>query len=151
MHPYAEYDRFAHLVNDEFREQLNKKSMKYNWHDAKTTLLEGVFARGDRRLSAVVLEAYKLGCLYDAWSETFDYDKWVVAFANVGMDMDFYTTRKRELDEVFPWDFIDIGVTKDFLVREWHEAIGENVTPNCREKCSGCGARSFGGGVCFES
>lgn len=87
-------------------------------------MLEGVFARGDRRTARVLLRAYELGCLYDSWSETFDNEKWMQAFADCGMDYHFYTTRERSLDEIFPWDFIDTGVTKDFLKREWKNAMG---------------------------
>ncbi len=146
----AEYIEKAKIVNNEMKNQLNRKSLKYNWHEADVTVLEGVFARGDRRTSQVVLEAYKLGCIYDAWSEHFKNDLWLQAFENVGLDIGFYTTRPRDLDEKFPWDFIDIGVTKDFLKREWKNAIEGTVTKNCREQCSGCGAGVFKGGVCLE-
>ena len=145
-----EYMRRAHLVNDEFKEQLNRKSLKYNWHDAEVTVLEGVFARGDRKTAAVIKEAYRLGCLYDSWSDQFDNEKWMQAFENTGIDIAFYNHRERPLDEVFPWDFIDIGVTRKFLRREWDRAMEEKVTPNCRMQCSGCGAAKFGGGVCYE-
>ncbi len=145
-----EYIHKAKIVNDEVKAQLNRKSIKYNWHEADVTVLEGVFARGDRRTSAVVLEAYRLGCLYDSWSEHFDNDKWLEAFANTGVDIPFYTTRERDLDEMFPWDFINIGVTKEFLKREWKNAMEAKVTLNCREKCAGCGAGIFGGGICYE-
>ncbi len=141
----------AHMVNDEFKAQLNRKSLKYNWHDAQTTILEGVLARGDRRVGAVILNAYRRGCIYDAWSEYFDYDKWLAAFAEEGVDMDFYTTRERELDELLPWDFINIGVTKAFLKKEWQKAKREEITANCRQSCSGCGALIYEGGVCIEN
>ncbi len=150
MSTKEEYIRKAKIVNEEVKAQINKKSLKYNWHEADVTVLEGVFARGDRRTSAVVLEAYRLGCLYDSWSEHFDNEKWMEAFANTGIDIPFYTMRQRDLDELFPWDFIDIGVTKNFLKREWKNAMDEKVTLNCREKCSGCGAGTFGGGICNE-
>ena len=150
MYPAEEYDRRAHLVNDEFREQLNRKSLKYNWHDAQGTVLEGVMARGDRRVGKVIEEAYRLGCLFDSWTETFRNDLWMQAFDNTCVDIDFYNQRMRGKDEIFPWDFIDIGVSRSFLRREWEHAMNETVTPNCREKCSGCGAAGFGGGVCVE-
>ena len=150
MYTAEEYDRRAHIVNDEFREQLNRKSLKYNWHDAQVTVLEGVMARGDRRIAPVIEEAYRLGCLFDSWTETFRNDLWMEAFENTGVDISFYNQRVREKDEIFPWDFIDIGVSRSFLYREWERALNETVTPNCREKCSGCGAAGFGGGVCYE-
>ena len=146
-----EYVRRAAIVKHEFQEQLNRKSLKYNWHDAEVTVLEGVFARGDRRIGQVIEEAYRLGCLYDSWTETFDNEKWIQAFENTGIDPEFYTLRERETSELLPWDFIEIGVTKKFLEREWQRAKDGVVTPNCREGCSGCGAATFGGGVCYES
>ncbi|MFI3172288.1 MAG: TIGR03960 family B12-binding radical SAM protein [Eubacteriales bacterium] len=145
-----EYITKAKVVNSEVKEQLNRKSIKYNWHEADVTVLEGVFARGDRKTSAVILEAYRLGCIYDSWSEHFSNEKWMQAFENTNTDIAFYNLRKRELDELFPWDFINIGVTKEFLKREWKHAMNEQVTPNCRERCSGCGAGVLGGGMCYE-
>ena len=150
MFPSEEYIRRATIVKHEFLQQLNKKSLKYNWHEADVTVLEGVFARGDRKVGKVIEEAYRLGCLYDSWSESFDNEKWMQAFANTGVDIEFYTMRERSMDELFPWDFIDIGVTKNFLKKEWERAMNAQVTPNCRMQCSGCGAAKFGGGVCFE-
>ena len=150
MFPSEEYIRRATIVKHEFLQQLNKKSLKYNWHEADVTVLEGVFARGDHKVGKVIEEAYRLGCLYDSWSESFDNEKWMQAFANTGVDIEFYTMRERSMDELFPWDFIDIGVTKNFLKKEWERAMNAQVTPNCRMQCSGCGAAKFGGGVCFE-
>jgi radical SAM family uncharacterized protein len=150
MFPSEEYIRRATIVKHEFLQQLNKKSLKYNWHEADVTVLEGVFARGDRKVGKVIEEAYRLGCLYDSWSESFDNEKWMQAFANTGVDIEFYTMRERSMDELFPWDFIDIGVTKNFLKKEWERAMNAHITPNCRMQCSGCGAAKFGGGVCFE-
>ena len=140
----------ASIVNHRMKEMLNKKSIRYNWHEADVTVLEGVLARGDRKVAAVIEEAYRKGAIYDSWSEYFNNDIWMKAFETCGVDIDFYTTRERSLDEVFPWDFIDAGVTKDFLKREWANAQAETVTPNCRMRCSGCGVRKYGGGVCFE-
>ena len=140
----------ARVVNRKMKVMLNHKSLKYNWHEADVTVLEGVLARGDRRVAAVIEEAYRNGALYDAWSESFRNDIWMKAFETCGVDIDFYTTRERSLDELFPWDFIDTGVSKEFLKREWNNAVNGTVTPNCRERCSGCGVRRFGGGVCFE-
>lgn len=135
---------------DKVKSQLNAKSIKYNCHDADVSELEGIFARGDRKLCDVILQAYQSGCFYDAWSEYFQYEKWVQAFEDHQVDMDFYIKRERSEDEIFPWDFIDIGVTKKFLLREYHQAKKELVTPNCRTKCAGCGAAKFGCGVCVE-
>jgi len=146
-----DYIARANIVNHEMKAQLNHNSLKYNWHEADVTVLEGVFARGDRRVSKVLLEAYKLGCLYDSWGEHFKYDLWMQAFENTGIDIAFYNLRERDLDEILPWDFINIGVTKAFLKKEWANALAEKVTPNCRTSCAGCGASIFGGGVCFES
>mgnify|MGYP005760213571 FL=1 len=150
MFPAEEYTRRALIVKDEFQARLNRKSLKYNWHDAQTTVLEGVMARGDRRVGRVIEEAYRLGCLFDSWTECFDNDLWMQAFENTGVDIDFYNLRQRGADELFPWDFIDIGVSRKFLYREWEKAMSGEVTPNCRMQCSGCGAASFGGGVCYE-
>ena len=146
-----DYIAKANVVNHEMKAQLNHKSLKYNWHEADATVLEGVFARGDRRVSKALLEAYRLGCIYDSWGEHFRYDLWMQAFENTGVDIAFYNLRERDLDEVLPWDFINIGVSKEFLKREWKNAMEEKVTPNCRMQCAGCGAATFGGGVCFES
>ena len=150
MFTQEDYIHRAHVVNQEMKEQLNRKSLKYNWHEADVTVLEGVFARGDRRTGKVLLEAYRLGCLYDSWSDEFDNEKWMQAFENTGIDIAFYTTRERELDELLPWDFIDIGVSKSFMKKEWERAQEGVVTPNCKMQCSGCGAAQFGGGVCYE-
>ncbi|MCX4269913.1 MAG: TIGR03960 family B12-binding radical SAM protein [Lachnospiraceae bacterium] len=140
----------ARVVNGKVHEMLNRKSITYHWHEADVSVLEGILARGDRRVGAVILSAYQKGCLYDAWSEHFDEQKWMEAFQETGIDPFFYTTRVRELDEILPWDFIDAGITKEFLIREWKQAQKETVTPNCRMSCSGCGAKVFGGGVCYE-
>lgn len=151
MYTNEEYISRAAIVKHAFNEQLNKKSLKYNWHDAEVTVLEGVFARGDRRVGKVIEEAYSMGCIYDAWSEQFAYGKWLAAFEHARLDIAFYNERERRADELFPWDFIDIGVTKSFLRREWERAMNAEVTPNCRQKCSACGAGVFEGGVCIES
>jgi len=145
-----EYMEKAAVVKKEFQEQLNRKSLKYNWHDERLTVLEGVMARGDRRVGRVIEEAYRLGCLFDSWTESFRSDLWMQAFENTGVDTAFYNLRERKEDELFPWDFIDIGVSRDFLYREWQRALAGEVTPNCRMQCSGCGAAKFGGGVCYE-
>lgn len=146
-----EFIERANIVRGKFREMKNFKSLKYNWHEAELTVLEGVLARGDRRVGAVIEEAYRTGAIYDSWSEYFKNDVWMRAFETCGVDIGFYTTRERSLDEVFPWDFIDAGVSKEFLIREWNHAVKEEVTPNCRQRCSGCGASDFGCGVCYET
>lgn len=141
----------AKVVNDAVKEQLNRKSIKYNWHEADVTVLEGILARGDRRIAPALLKVYEKGGIFDAWTEFFDNNRWVEAFAECGIDTDFYTMRERPRDEIFPWDFIDDGVSKKFLIREWERARKEEVTPNCRMQCQGCGAAQFKGGVCFEN
>ena len=140
----------AYVVNHEIKEQKNKKSIKYNWHEADVTVLEGILARGDRKVAKAIRSAYEKGCLFDSWGEYFHNDLWMEAFAQTGVDPDFYTVRERSEEEVFPWDFIDIGVTKKFLLREWKKEHEEKITTNCRQGCSGCGAATFGGGVCYE-
>ena len=140
----------AKVVKEEIRAQLNQKSIRYHWHEPDVTVLEGFLARGDRRCADVILSAYRKGALYDAWSETFRYDLWKEAFWETGVSLEFYTMRERSTEEILPWDFIDAGVSKDFLKREWKNACEEKVTPNCRQQCSGCGARKYKGGVCVE-
>lgn len=146
-----EFIERANIVRQKFREMKNAKSLKYNWHEAELTVLEGVLARGDRRVGAVIEEAYRRGALFDSWSEYFQNEIWMDAFASCGVSIDFYTTRERKPDEIFPWDFINAGVSKEFLAREWQKAMQGEVTPNCRQRCSGCGALQFKGGVCHES
>ena len=145
-----EFINKAQITKRAIGSQLNQKSIKYNWHEASVSVLEGVFARGDRKLAKVILNAYNKGCIYDSWDECFDNDKWMQAFEEENVSVPFYTTRERNLDEIFPWDFIDCGVTKEFLKREWIKAGNEEVSLNCKLKCQGCGANRFGGGICFE-
>ncbi len=151
MYRGEEYIAKAATVKHTFNEQLNRKSLRYQWHDVEVSVLEGVFARGDRKVGAVIEEAYRMGCIYDSWSDCFDNDKWMQAFENTGVSIDFYNYRDRSLDEILPWDYIDIGVTKAFLKREWENAMAATVTPNCRMKCSGCGVAKWKRGVCVES
>ena len=145
-----EFINKAQITKRAIGSQLNQKSIKYNWHEASVSVLEGVFARGDRKLAKVIMNAYNRGCLYDSWDETFDNDKWMQAFEEENVSIAFYTTRERDLDEIFPWDFLDCGVTKEFLKREWLKAGKEEVSLNCKLQCQGCGANRFGGGICFE-
>ena len=141
----------ARRVNDKLKTLLNRKSIKYHWHESDISVLEGLLARGDRKLAKTILYVYEKGGIYDAWSEFHNEELWQEAIKETNIDVDFYVTRERKEDEIFPWDFIDTGVTKNFLLREWHNAHNETVTPNCRMKCSGCGAASFGGGICHEN
>lgn len=150
MYDPGDYLGRAKTVNDSVKAQLNHKSIKYNWHEADVTVLEGILARGDRRLSQAILEVYNNGGYFDAWNEFFDYSRWLDAFEKCGIEPDFYTKRLRDDNEIFPWDFIDVGITKEFLLREWKTALSEKVTPNCRIRCSACGAKQYKGGVCFE-
>ncbi|MDD3223067.1 MAG: TIGR03960 family B12-binding radical SAM protein [Clostridia bacterium] len=145
-----EFKEKQRFLNQKMREQLNRKSMRYNWHDFDVTALEGFLARGDRRIGEVIYHAYKKGCMFDSWSEFFHYDRWIESMEECGIDPAFYTNRQRTFDEILPWDFIDAGVTKEFLWREFEQSQKELVTPNCRMQCSGCGCRVYEGGVCFE-
>ena len=135
------------------KNEIRNRKVKYNYHQSDISVLEGVFARGDRRLGKVLLRAYELGCKLDGWSECFNLDAWKQAFSDCGLEMSFYT-RKREYDEILPWDFVDIGVTRKFMMKENEKAKEAATTPNCREKCSGCGAASLCKSkercVCFE-
>ncbi len=140
----------AHIVNDHIKSLLNKKSIRYNWHNADETIIEGILARGDRRLSDALLHVYEKGCIFPAWTEYYNDQLWMDAFLECGIDTSFYTTRTRERDEIFPWDFIDAGVTKAFLWKEWERAQAGETTPNCRAACSGCGSLRYDCGVCKE-
>ena len=139
----------AYETRTAITQQLNQKSIKYNYHEADASVLEGVLARGDRRLNEVILKVYQKGCFYDAWGEYYKNDVWLETFAECGLDVEFYT-REKEVEEILPWDFIDCGVTKEFLKREWQKAQNEEISENCKLKCQGCGAARFGGGICFE-
>ena len=126
-------------------EKITDRKVRYIHHDSKTSHIEAVLARGDRRLSAALELACKEGFVFDAWDEFFDYDKWLSVFERTGIDPAFYANRKFGMDEVLPWDIIDCGVEKNFFKRECEKAYREATTPNCREKCSGCGANKLGG------
>ena len=140
----------AYMTRKAITEQLNQRVIKYNWHDTDTSVMEGVFARGDRKLNDVILKAYKNGCMYDAWSETYHHDIWLKTFEECNIDINFYTTRERNDDEIFPWDFLDCGVNKSFLLNEWHKAKECLTTPNCKENCNGCGAAKYKTGICVN-
>ena len=138
----------AYMTRRAISEQLNQKSIKYNWHEADASVMEGILARGDRRLSKPILKAYQKGCIFDAWGEYYKHDVWTETFEECGIDTDFYTTRARSLDEIFPWDFIDCGITKEFLKKEWQRALEEQLTPNCQQQCNACGAARYHCGRC---
>ena len=150
MYSAEEYKERAYEVKDYIRTQVNQKSLHFQFHDGDVSVLEGVFARGDRKLSGLIETAYRKGAMYDAWSDYFRPEIWQEAFAETGLSEAFYN-RERSLTELLPWDFIDIGVSRKYLEQEWENAKAGRVTPNCREKCSGCGAACMGGGVCHEN
>ncbi|MDF2568250.1 MAG: hypothetical protein K0R90_1706, partial [Oscillospiraceae bacterium] len=131
-------------------QSVKSKKINCSWHDVKTSVLEGVFARGDRRLGEVIYTAWKKGCRFDSWGECFRYDKWMEAMEECGLSVDFYANRRRSYDEILPWEHIDYGVSKEFLKRESEKSYVAKTTPNCRLQCSACGANQYGGGVCFE-
>lgn len=139
-----------HKKQKHLKESIHTKKISFNYHEADTSYLEGVFARGDRKLCKVMLKACEKGFRFDGWNDCFDFDAWMDIFKECGIDPDFYTTRKRSFDEILPWDFLDYGVCKKFLISECEKAYNSKTTPNCREKCSACGANKYGGGICFE-
>ena len=132
------------------KSNIPSKRISVNYHDAKTSFLEAVFARGDRKLCAVLEKAAEWGFRFDGWDDHLDFARWLEVFAACGIDPDFYATRERQFDEVFPWDHLDYGIRKEFLIEECKRAYQAKTTPNCREACSGCGAACYGGGVCVE-
>ncbi len=138
-------DKQIHL-----KETITTKKVNYNYHDADTSYLEAVFARGDRRLCKVMEKALEKGFHFDGWNDCFSLEKWLEIFDECGIDPDFYACRERSFDEILPWDFLDYGVSKEFLKKECEKAYQDTTTPNCRQKCSNCGANRYGGGVCFE-
>lgn len=150
MYPKETYIEKAYQTRKAISEQLNHRCIKYNWHETDVSVMEGIFARGDRRIADVILKAYESGCCYDSWSEYYHHDKWLEAFQQCGLDPEFYYLRERSLDELLPWSFLDCGVTEEHLKREWERALKETVTPNCSQQCSACGASRFGCGICVE-
>ena len=142
-----EYQRRVKLL----REHMKGRSIKYNWHDSQTSFLEAVFARGDRKVADVIETAWRHGAKFDAWSEYFDFDRWLAAFEACGVDPAFYANRTREKEELLPWDVTSVGVTKNFLWRERERAYEAVITPDCRVQCTGCGANKlYPGGKCDE-
>ena len=130
---------------------IHSKKIEPSWHEADTSFMEAVFPRGDRRLGAVLLEAHRRGMKMDGWQDFFSLQKWLEVFASCGIDPAFYANRKRSFDEHLPWDHIDYGVKKSFLMEECKRAYANKTTPNCREACSACGASCLKGGICVES
>lgn len=139
-----------HKKQKHLKESIHTKKISFNYHEANTSYLESVFARGDRKLCKVMLKACEKGFHFDGWNDCFNFNAWMDIFKECGIDPDFYTTRKRSFDEILPWDFLDYGVCKRFLMSEREKAYNSITTPNCREKCSACGANKYGGGICFE-
>lgn len=155
--PFTPFQWHGQDTQDEIKDKqkylvskLRNGNIKYNYHDSKTSLMEAVFARGDRRLGAVLMEAFKNGAKFDGWSEHFDLERWLNAMETVGLDPSFYAHRERSYDEVFPWDHIDVGVTKKFLIRENEIAKNNGITEDCRHGCNGCGVNTndIGRGLC---
>ncbi len=155
--PFTPFQWTAQSTVEEFmrkqkfvKTSMTRKQVKYNYHEPELSSLEGVLARGDRRVGKVLYRAWELGAKFDSWNELFKYDVWMQAFKDTGISKEFYANRERSYDEILPWDHISIGVSKEFFIKEMEKAKTEIVTPNCRKQCSGCGAAQFGGGVCFE-
>lgn len=128
---------------------IRNKKIKFNYHEAKSSVIEAVFARGDRRVGQALLRAWEAGAKFDGWMEYFSYDKWMTAFEETGISVDFYAHRERSFDELLPWDHIDCGVTKEFLIREYQDALEGKVTHDCRDGCVACGINTtLIGGLC---
>lgn len=140
------HEKQNHLVKS-----VQSRKISCSWHDADTSFLEGVFARGDRRLGAVLEEAHRQGRKMDGWSEAFSLPAWMQVFDACGIDPTFYNQRRRSFDEILPWDHLDYGIQKSFLIKECKAAYENAVSPDCKQKCSGCGAACFKGGICFEA
>jgi len=139
-------EKQQHLV-----QSVHTKKISLSWHDSRTSFLEAVLARGDRRLCQVLEAAHRRGFHLDAWSEHFDFEGWMDVFRECGLDPAFYANRRRPYDEVLPWDHLDYGVTKAFLIKENEKAHEAVTTPNCRQSCAGCGAACWKEGVCVEN
>ena len=142
----SEYERRVRLL----REAITAKAVTYNWHDGDTSFLEAVLARGDRRLGRVLERACRKGARLDAWSDCFDLNRWLEAFAECGLDPAFYANRERTREEILPWSMISCYVSDDYLWRQRQLAYQSVTTPDCRTQCSGCGANSVEGGECYH-
>ncbi|MTI66688.1 MAG: TIGR03960 family B12-binding radical SAM protein [Firmicutes bacterium] len=154
--PFTPFQWHPQDTIDEFKEKQNllkdiikDRKVNFNTHDARLSFLEGVFARGDRKVCEVLIKAWEKGCKFDGWSNIFDYEKWKQTFDELDIDPSFYANRKRDYDEILPWDFISVGVTKKYLIKENEKALKGELTKDCREGCTGCGINTkFTGGVC---
>lgn len=141
-----EFLRKQYLLKD----SNERKQVKVNYHEPTVSSIEGILARGDRKVAKLIVQAWENGAKFDGWTESFKYDAWLKALEQTGLSREFYANRERSYDEILPWDHISIGVSKRFFIEEMEKAKNETVTPNCRQDCSMCGAKVFGGGVCFE-
>lgn len=155
--PFTPFEFEPQASKDELRRKqeliksiVRSKKINLSWHDVESSFMEGVLARGDRRLGKVIEAAWRKGCNFDSWDNYFKYDKWMEAFDECRIDPEFYANRQRSFDEIMPWDIFSYGVSKSFIINENKKAHQEITTPNCREKCSGCGANCLKGGACFE-
>ena len=155
--PMTPFQFVGQNTEDELREKqqhllrsVKSRKISVSYHDSHTSFLEAVFAKGDRRLSRVLVEAYRRGCCFDGWDEQFRYDTWLEVFRDLGFDTAFYANRTIDLDEVTPWSHLDYGVSREYLVREYQKALGAQTTPPCNRACSGCGANKLLGGACFD-
>ena len=155
--PFTPFEFHPQITREEIidkqqylKQCIHSKKISFSYHENRTSFLEGVFARGDRRLGAVLLKAHEKGCKFDSWDEFFELEKWMDSFAECGLDPKFYANRERSYEEINPWDHLDFCVSKDFLIRENERAKMAKTTPNCRKQCQNCGANIFGKGVCFE-
>lgn len=155
--PMTPFQFVGQNTEDELREKqqhllrsVKSRKISVSYHDSHTSFLEAVFAKGDRRLSRVLVEAYRRGCCFDGWDEQFRYDTWLEVFRDLGFDTAFYANRTIGLDEVTPWSHLDYGVSREYLVREYQKALGAQTTPPCNRACSGCGANKLLGGACFD-
>lgn len=141
-----EFLKKQHLLKD----SNERKQVKVNYHEPTVSSIEGILARGDRKVAKLIVKAWENGAKFDGWTESFKYDAWLKALEQTGLSREFYANRERSYDEILPWDHISIGVSKRFFIEEMEKAKNEDITPNCRQDCSMCGAKVFGGGVCFE-
>jgi len=155
--PFTPFQWTAQATFEEFlrkqklvKTSLKRKQVKFNYHEVQLSSMEGVLARGDRRVGRAIVRAWEKGAKFDGWNDLFKYNVWTEAFDEVGLDISFYANRQRSYDEILPWDFISIGIPKKFFINEMEKALKGQITLNCRTKCAMCGAKSFGGGVCFE-
>ncbi len=141
----GDFDAKARYV----KSQIRDRKIKFSYHEPELSYLEAIFARGDRRLAEVLQRAYEKGCVFDGWDEHFRFDLWQEALEETGIDGDFYARRERSFDEVLPWDFVDVGVTKEFLWREYEKSLRGELSPDCRTNCYGCGVnRCYEGSYC---